>query len=130
MKFIALLVAFVALSTNAQKELSGIVKSKRTNLPIANARIHIEETGESSISDETGAFMFLGVYPESIHLHVSAIEFESKVLALTESAQALGRQYLVGSKIEIYLAERHLDLEEITVSTGINVQKNKSDYQK
>ena len=128
MKFIALLVAFVALSTNAQKELSGIVKSKRTNLPIANARIHIEETGEMSISDETGAFMFLGNYPESIHLHVSAIEFESKVLAFTQSAQALGRQYLVGSKMEIYLAERHLDLEEITVSTGINVQKNKSPF--
>ena len=128
MKFIALLVAFVALSTNAQKELSGFVKSKSSNLPIANARIHIEETGESSISDETGAFMFFGVYPESIHLHVSAIEFESKVLFLTQSAQALGRQYLVGSKIEIYLEERHLDLEEITVSTGINVQKNKSPF--
>ncbi|MCX8487054.1 MAG: hypothetical protein ORN53_07785, partial [Crocinitomicaceae bacterium] len=67
MKFIALLVAFVALSTNAQKELTGFVKSKRTNLPIANARIHIEETGESSVSDETGAFIFLGNYPESIH---------------------------------------------------------------
>lgn len=127
MKFIALLVAFVALSTNAQKEISGFVKNKRTNLPIANARIHIEETGETSISDETGAFRFLGNYPESIHLHVSAIEFESKVLFLTESKQALGRQYLIGS-LEVYLSERHLDLEEITVSTGINVQKNKSPF--
>jgi iron complex outermembrane receptor protein len=128
MKFIALLVAFVALSTHAQKELSGFVKSKVTNLPIANARIQIEETGETSVSDETGAFMFLGNYPESIHLHVYAMEFESKVLFLTLSAQARGLDYLIGGKIDIFLAERHLDLEDITVSTGINVQKNKSPF--
>ena len=47
MKFFAIIVAFVALSTNAQKELSGFVKSKSSNLPIANARIHIEETVSS-----------------------------------------------------------------------------------
>jgi iron complex outermembrane receptor protein len=127
MKFIALLVAFVALSTSAQKEISGFVKSKLTNLPIANARIQIEETGESTVSDETGAFIFFGNYPKTIHLRVSAVEFESKVLFLTESAQALGRHYLIGS-LEVYLSERHLDLEEITVSTGINVQKNNSPF--
>ncbi|MEN9972774.1 MAG: hypothetical protein RIS20_1121 [Bacteroidota bacterium] len=127
MKFIALLVAFVALSTTAQKELSGYVKSKLTNLPIANARIQIEETGETSFSNESGAFIFFGNYPKIIHLHVAAVEFESKVLFLTESAQALGRQYLIGS-IEVFLSERHLDLEEITVSSGINVQKNNSPF--
>jgi iron complex outermembrane receptor protein len=128
MKFIALLVAFVALSTNSQKELSGFVKSKSSNLPIANARIHIEETGETSITDETGAFLFFGNYPGVIHLHVLAFEFESKLLFLSESSNALGRHYLITSSLEIFLAERHLDLEDITVSTGTNVQKNKSPF--
>lgn len=127
MKFIAFIIAFVAFSAVAQNELSGFVKSKMTNLPIAHARVQIEETGETSISDETGAFLFLGNYPKMIHLHVSAMDYESKVLFLTESEQALGRQYLIG-KLEVYLSERHLDLEDITVSTGTNVQKNKSPF--
>ena len=128
MKIIAFITAFVALSATAQKEISGFVKSKLTNQPIANARLQLEETGETSITDETGAFMFLGNYPGVIHLHVSAFEFESKLLFLAESANALGRHYLMPSSLEIFLAERHLDLEDITVSTGTNVQKNKSPF--
>jgi iron complex outermembrane receptor protein len=128
MKIIAFITAFVALSATAQKEISGFVKSKLTNQPIANARLQLEETGETSITDETGAFMFFGNYPGAIHLHVSAFEFESKLLFLAESANALGRHYLIASSLEIFLAERHLDLEDITVSTGTNVQKNKSPF--
>ncbi|MDP4637566.1 MAG: TonB-dependent receptor [Crocinitomicaceae bacterium] len=128
MKIIAFITAFVALSATAQKEISGFVKSKLTNQPIANARLQLEETGETSITDETGAFMFFGNYPGAIHLHVSAFEFESKLLFLAESANALGRHYLMPSSLEIFLAERHLDLEDITVSTGTNVQKNKSPF--
>jgi len=119
MKFISLIVVLTAFSALGQKQFSGIVKNKANNQLLVKAFVQVIETGESSYTDEKGVFEFDGNFPANVQLRISAIGFESKMVVTST---------FNGSKIEISLEERHLDLEEITVSSGIVIQQNKNPF--
>lgn len=119
MKFYTLLMVLLAFSAVSQKQFSGVVKNKETNSPLSKVVVQIIETGESTITNELGKFEFLGNFPELIQLRFTANGYES---------QTLNYATISNPKLEVFLNERHLDLEEITVSTGIVVQQNKNPF--
>ena len=102
-----------------QKKLTGVIKNKDTDLGIEAAQVHIIETGDRTYSNLKGEFIFEGNFPENIQLKVGAVGFQTEILNFTFSKS----QY-----IEIKLTEKHVDLEEITVSTGANVMQNKAPF--
>lgn len=119
MKFLVLIVGLFAFSAMAQKQFSGVVKNQATKQVLVKAYVQIVETGESSYTDEKGYFSFKGNFPQMIQLRVSALGFENKIVQVSVQDQ---------TAIEINLTERHLDFEEITVSSGIAVQQNKNPF--
>lgn len=119
MKFIITLIGFLAFSAMAQKQFSGVVKNQATNQLLVKAYVQIIETGESSYTDEKGYFVFKGNFPQNIQLRFSAIGFETKMVDVAVQDQ---------KEIQISLVERHIDLEEITVASGIIVQQNKNPF--
>lgn len=119
MKFSVLLVGLFAFTAMAQKQFSGVVKNQATNQLLVKAYVQIVETGESSYTDEKGYFEFKGNFPQTIQLRVSATGFETKIIGVAIQDQ---------TEIQISLVERHIDLEEITVSSGITVQQNKNPF--
>jgi len=119
MKFSVLIVVLFAFSAIAQKQFSGVVKNKTNNEFLSKAYVQVIETGESSYTNEEGVFSFSGNYPAILQLRISAIGFESIIQTISTSNE---------SKISVFLEERHLDLEEITVSSGITVQQNKNPF--
>ncbi len=119
MKFSVLLVGLFAFTAMAQKQFSGVVKNQATNQLLVKAYVQIVETGESSYTDEKGQFVFKGNFPQTIQLRVSATGFETKIIGVAIQDQ---------TEIQISLVERHMDLEEITVSSGITVQQNKNPF--
>lgn len=119
MKFSVLLVGLFAFTAMAQKQFSGVVKNQATNQLLVKAYVQIVETGESSYTDEKGQFVFKGNFPQTIQLRVSATGFETKISGVAIQDQ---------KEVQISLIERHIDLEEITVSSGITVQQNKNPF--
>ena len=119
MKFSVLLVGLFAFTAMAQKQFSGVVKNQATNQLLVKAYVQIVETGESSYTDEKGQFVFKGNFPQTIQLRVSTTGFEAKIIGVAIQDQ---------TEIQISLVERHIDLEEITVSSGITVQQNKNPF--
>jgi iron complex outermembrane receptor protein len=119
MKFSVLLVGLFAFSAMAQKQFTGIVKNKTSNELLSKAFVQVIETGESSFTNEEGVFSFSGNFPEEVQLRISAFGFESVVQTISTVSE---------SKISVFLEERHLDFEEITVSSGIAVQQNKNPF--
>jgi len=115
MNFISWIVVLFAFSALGQKQFSGIVKNKTSNELLSKAFVQVIETGESSFTNEEGIFSFSGNFPEEVQLRVSAFGFESIVKTISTASE---------SKISVLLEERHLDFEEITVSSGIAVQQN------
>jgi len=119
MKFSVLLVGLFAFTAMAQKQFSGVVKNQATNQLLVKAYVQIVETGESSYTDEKGYFVFKGNFPQTIQLRVSALGFETKISSVSIQDQ---------TELQIGLFEKHLDFEEITVSSGISVQQNKNPF--
>jgi iron complex outermembrane receptor protein len=119
MKFISWIVVLFAFSALGQKQFSGIVKNKTSNELLSKALVQVIETGESSFTNVEGIFSFSGNFPEVVQLRVSVFGFESIVQTISTSSE---------SKISVLLEERHLDFEEITVSSGITIQQNKNPF--
>jgi iron complex outermembrane receptor protein len=121
MKFILLLVAFASsIFLYGQQVIKGEVFTdleKRT--PISNVLIYLLETEQNTISDEQGRFEFLGKFPNQVQLRVVKNGFETKVLRVDLSES---------NKLQITLLEKHIELEEITISSGIAVQQQKNPF--
>jgi iron complex outermembrane receptor protein len=117
----SILLGFILLSFGVygQKKLTGVIKNKETNFGIDAAQIQIIETGDRTYSNLKGEFIFEGNFPENIQLKVGAVGFQTEILNFSFSNS---------NAIEIKLTEKHVDLEEITVSTGANVMQNKSPF--
>jgi iron complex outermembrane receptor protein len=116
-----IILGFILLSFGVfgQKKITGVIKSKETKLAIEAAQIQILETGDRVFSDKNGLFVFDGNFPVNIQLKVGAIGYQTELINYSFNNAV---------SLDIALTEKHVDLDEITVSTGANVMQNKSPF--
>ena len=119
MKKIIFLFLLGSFGVLGQKRLTGVVKNKETKLGIDDAQIQILETGDRTFSNKEGVFIFEGNFPKNVQLKAAALGYQTELISVSFS---------VSNSIEIILTEKHVDLEEITISTGANVMQNKSPF--
>ena len=119
MKKIIVLFLLCSFGVLGQKRLTGVVKNKETKIGIDDAQIQILETGDRTFSNKEGVFIFEGNFPENVQLKAAALGYQTELINVSFS---------VSNSIEIILTEKHVDLEEITISTGANVMQNKSPF--
>ena len=116
-----IILGFILLSFGVfgQKKITGVIKNKDTKLVIEAAQIQILETGDRVFSDKNGLFVFDGNFPVNIQLKVGAIGYQTELINYSFNNAV---------SLDISLTEKHVDLDEITVSTGANVMQNKSPF--
>lgn len=95
-----------AMQNYMAQNLSGSVVSQKTGEPIPFATVYIIDLDVASVADDQGYFSFTMSLPDKVKLRVSASGFESQLFEVTMDR--------IG--IKIALTERHIELDEITVS--------------
>jgi iron complex outermembrane recepter protein len=114
-KMMTTFIVVIAFGLNLYSQtLSGQVKDAETLENIPFAKVFILDLELGMVADVNGKYSFDLSLPESVRLRVSAEGYETKVIKINKDAQGQ----------VIYLTARHLELEEVVVSSNqANLQK-------
>lgn len=112
---ILLSILFVTSFGAYSQVFHGVVRDQNTKQFIPFASIYIVDLEIGTIADSAGRFSLVNSLPKTIKVKFSASGYESKLLTME----------LTSLEMEIYLNEKHLDLDEVTISgTKGDLQKN------
>lgn len=120
MKWLVIVACLIASNNFAQiRQFSGVVKQKDSNELLAGITIQLIETGEYTKTNQLGEFQFNGVLLEKVSIRCVGYGFESQVLFVDLTQN---------QNLEVLLVEKHLDLEEVTISSGIQMERNSNPF--
>lgn len=91
---------------HAGAQLKGIVINGSTKIPISGAQVTILQFDQSTFTDSSGRFVFLGQFPLVVQIKVQSAGYEMEMISLSAAD--------LDAKIE--LKEKHINLEEVTIA--------------
>ena len=98
----------VTISFQSIAQIGGKVIDISSRLPISGAQITIVQFDRSTKTDSTGSFLFSGEFPQNLQLRIQFSGYETQLMSIQ----------LPYSNGLIEMVEKHISLEEVTISGG------------